>query len=296
MAGADFVEELEEVDNPISAPGATFFGGLQSPAPVPMGVVVQVPSTLEVADGADGGDTLAVKSSVRICGRACSYSSLSSLSFLVLLLVAVLVGAAINNSGVGSTTSSNIDHPTIQAGAAPPPTDGVISCDGPTQTVVGTTIGALNNVGNDSGDRLYSFQVAPGGHLVRFDSCGSNFDTFLHSFDRAMSVSLASCGECGPCGKQTVLDVEILCSASSAQYNPSSEQCEYVLAIEGFFAGNIDSEGQFTITMTCEDTELGNEGTITCGEHVAGSTVGTTNSIGKCTATSMLLSTLAACI
>ena len=99
LAGAGFAEELDEVENPISAPVAM------------VDVVLQIPSTaLEGADAVDdGSSTLVIKRSVRICGRTRSYS-LFSIIFLALLILAIL---AANQSGVGSA-GSNIEQPTMQ--------------------------------------------------------------------------------------------------------------------------------------------------------------------------------------
>ena len=55
---------------------------------------------------------------------------------------------------------------------------GAAACGG---TLTGSTLGAPSLIGNDAGEAYYAFEVAPAQPLsdVTFDSCGSNFDTYL---------------------------------------------------------------------------------------------------------------------
>ena len=67
----------------------------------------------------------------------------------------------------------------IMMNCLPPDTsfmDGDIGCG---QTVTGTTVGSLSNAGNGGGDHLYHFTLPRGQDIITFDSCDSQFDTYL---------------------------------------------------------------------------------------------------------------------
>ena len=155
--------------------------------------------------------------------------------------------------------------------------DGHISCDGDDQTVTGNTVGSPSMLGSASGEHHYMFEMPVGEHLVTFDSCASQYDTYLHVFDRTHTNSLAACDDCGPCGLQTVLDARLVCATTSGEYNAATGHCEYVLVIEGYSS----SEGDYSVTMTCEDGALSFRGTLVCGDAAIGSTVGAGNFLGN---------------
>ena len=106
---------------------------------------------------------------------------------------------------------------------------GSIACnDGP---MIGQTTAAANHLGNPASDHFYSFEVITAGRLT-FDSCGSDYDTWLRVHDSAHQ-EVASCDDCGPCGTRTVLNTAVL--------QPGS----YTLLIEGYK----QFSGMYTVTM-----------------------------------------------
>lgn len=77
--------------------------------------------------------------------------------------------------------------------------DGAIACG---DTVHGTTDGAGTHVGNGASDHVYTFDVtvdmvdrANQMSLVTFDSCGSEFDTYLRIFDRGLTTEVNGCDD-----------------------------------------------------------------------------------------------------
>lgn len=139
-------------------------------------------------------------------------------------------------------------------------TDGAIYCGA---TVHGSTVGAGQHVGNGASDHIYSFHVPPSrAGMIQFDSCGSTFDTWIRVMSHHMSQEIASCDDCGPCGIQSVVEVEL-------------EPGDYVVVLEGFAV----NEGDYQLAMNCFGG--GREGTISCGETVTGTTQGVASSIGN---------------
>ena len=133
--------------------------------------------------------------------------------------------------------------------------DGAIACG---DTVTGTTVSAGSHVGNGASDHVYTFSLSEGTQLVQFDSCESQFDTYLRIMDPDLTEQLEGCDDCGQCGQRTVLDAELVCN---------EETCDYALVVEGY----ADIEGEYSVTMTCEDPAA-IEGSVTCGETVVGDT------------------------
>ena len=166
---------------------------------------------------------------------------------------------------------------------------GTIACG---QQVTGnTTEHGLSTMGNRAYDHWYTFEVTAAtdhGEWV-FDSCGSEFDTYLrlYSVDGGNELSprpINSCDDCGNCGLQTILRTD----ASSL---PAGR---YALLIEGYGRNH----GSYTVAMRCPvggatppqptsapttsastptpTTPLhvgaNNMGTIQCNEHVSGNT------------------------
>ena len=139
-------------------------------------------------------------------------------------------------------------------------TDGTIYCG---QVVHGTTVGEGSHIGNGASDHIYSFHVPPSrAGLVQFDSCGSTFDTWIRVMSHHMADEIISCDDCGPCGVQSVVEVEL-------------ETGDYVVVLEGYAS----SEGDYTLAMNCFGG--GREGSIQCGSTVRGNTVGTVSSLGN---------------
>jgi hypothetical protein len=135
--------------------------------------------------------------------------------------------------------------------------DGAITCD---DTVTGTTVASGSHVGNLAGDHVYTFSIPEGTHLVQFDSCDSLFDTWLRIMTPDLSTQLASCDDCGPCGRHAVLDAELTCDQPT---------CDYALLVEGYQ----EDEGEYTIVMRCVVASQF-EGDVQCGDVAVGDTVG----------------------
>eukprot|EP01043_Picozoa_sp_COSAG02_P092090 COSAG02_NODE_28735_length_583_cov_1.487603_1_plen_194_part_11 len=110
---------------------------------------------------------------------------------------------------------------------------GVVACG---QSIVGSTSGALNLYGNSAGDSIWFFAVEAASS-VRFDSCGSGFDTWLRVASTDLTVQHRSCDDCGPCGTRTVLDVDLATAGV------------YALVIDGYGS----SEGAYNVDMMCLD-------------------------------------------
>ena len=105
------------------------------------------------------------------------------------------------------------------------------ACDG---TLAGSTLGAPSLIGNDAGEAYYAFEVAPAQPLldVTFDSCGSNFDTYLRLVrlvgDAAWEEGTA-CDDCGSCGTR----LQLTTGPRRAGF--------YLLVIEGY--GDAEGDG-----------------------------------------------------
>lgn len=169
--------------------------------------------------------------------------------------------------------------------------DGNIACG---DTVVGTTVAAGSHVGNGASDHVYSFTLgAADAGFVQFDSCESQFDTYLRVFDASLTTEVTGCDDvstqaipttpwfsrsslkdclcfqCGACGLQTVLDAQL----AAGDYN---------LVIEGFSSG----EGTYSVTMVCTGGGVDNaiQGPITCAgrtQTVTGDTTGAVATVGN---------------
>ena len=85
--------------------------------------------------------------------------------------------------------------------------------------------------------QIYSFECPRSSSqcTITFDSCNSAFDTYLRVYNEDMSVEIAECDDCGPCGTKSVLTVENL------------ENGNYHLIVEGYN----DSEGRYSVSMDC---------------------------------------------
>ena len=143
--------------------------------------------------------------------------------------------------------------------------DGTLDCG---DTVTGTTVESSSHFGEQSGDHIYEFSLTRGAHFVQFDSCASQFDTFLRVMSADLSIELAACDDCGPCGDRTVLDLYLTCDAAT---------CNYALIIEGY-SGN---EGAYSVTMNCASSQTQVSESISCGQTKIGSTVGASSVTGN---------------
>lgn len=129
-------------------------------------------------------------------------------------------------------------------------------------TVTGSTVGSSNNYGNPSGEEILRFYVErPGSYTV--DACASSFDTYLRIFNDDMSTELSGCDDCGGCGTQSKITLEL----SVGYYNA---------LIEGYRR----KKGAFSITLDCPAPPPGGDLTIACGETVETSNVGAANVVG----------------
>jgi hypothetical protein len=97
--------------------------------------------------------------------------------------------------------------------------------------VTGSTVGAENVLQNPSGDAFYSVHVES--EMQIFDTCGSNYDSYLHIYDLDMNV-VAATDDDGPCGL-------------AAQLITSLSEGYYYVQVDGFQA----LEGQFTLRFEC---------------------------------------------
>ena len=109
---------------------------------------------------------------------------------------------------------------------------GPIQCG---DTVAGdTSLPGINTIGGASSDHVYSFAVVGSvATAYRFDTCGSDFDTYLRVYDGA-GVQVEACDDCGSCGYRTVLDTAALAPGS------------YTLVVEGYSS----NQGAYTLTMS----------------------------------------------
>eukprot|EP01048_Picozoa_sp_COSAG05_P003981 COSAG05_NODE_197_length_14521_cov_113.902995_6_plen_365_part_00 len=132
--------------------------------------------------------------------------------------------------------------------------------------ITGTTEGGTHVVpGGQSPERLYAFEVDETQRLVQFNACASSFDTWLRVVSPSLGEEFDGCDDCGPCGVQTVLDLDL-------------QPGEYVLVVEGY--GN--DLGHFDITMTCSTESQGFvDGELECGAPVSGSTVAAGSHVGQ---------------
>lgn len=73
--------------------------------------------------------------------------------------------------------------------------DGNIACG---ETVTGSTVSAGSHIGNGASDHVYEFALnpQPQEQVVQFDSCGSQFDTYLRVTQNTVNgLQLAGCDD-----------------------------------------------------------------------------------------------------
>jgi hypothetical protein len=123
----------------------------------------------------------------------------------------------------------------------------------------GETVARQLDASSMAADKVLPFTVSRTQN-IQFDSCNSTVDTFLRVFTSDRLVELASCDNCGPCGKQDVVDVRL---------DPGN----YVLLVGTISVSNtstIDTANYYAVKMNCG---TGLHGSITCGETVRGEPV-----------------------
>jgi hypothetical protein len=120
--------------------------------------------------------------------------------------------------------------------------DGTVYCG---STVSGSTVSAGSFLGEGSSEHIYGFTIEDGMTAVTFDSCLSEFDTYLRVL-RGGTPDLANeiigCDDCGDCGVQTVLEV------NTVQGGGTLAPGQYQLVIEGYD----QEEGRYEVDMLCE--------------------------------------------
>merc|ERR1719149_24154 len=140
-------------------------------------------------------------------------------------------------TGVASAVSTSLDNDKSDIDKAAAFMKG--ACDTRTppnrcgQTLTGSTSGKSNKIGNDAPDSIYEFCTTKRGYHT-FNSCGSNFDTWLRVQTHDLSRELLSCDDCGACGTQSILTgwLEAGC---------------YSLVIDGYGT----SSGAYKVGITC---------------------------------------------
>ena len=96
-------------------------------------------------------------------------------------------------------------------------------------TVVRSDLSQLSSTIADRTDHVYTV-VVPDDMMVTFNSCGSNFDTYLRVFSNDMGTELAACDNCGPCGDADIITVQlvsgtyqlVVTGTSAMDYSPPS--------------------------------------------------------------------------
>ena len=154
----------------------------------------------------------------------------------------------------------------------PPPTPSALNGCG--SSVSGSTVGLPNQVGLAGGDAIFSFCVLRQG-TVKFTTCGSDFDTYLHLFDQNLNGStitlpnqtrlfgrpVVNCsltndiipssicddaygeGACPVAQHAVLFDVEV-----------SEGNC-YDLVVEGYCCDGYPYEGNYKLITTCDTDE-----------------------------------------
>ena len=108
-------------------------------------------------------------------------------------------------------------------------------CD---KTISGNTSGSPNTLGNTAGDFLYKFTTMKfqnDATFMRFNSCNSDFDTYLRVFNSKLTREVCGCDDCGGCGTRAVLDCNL------------AAETDYVLVVEGYSRYS----GAFTVDVSC---------------------------------------------
>ena len=109
--------------------------------------------------------------------------------------------------------------------------EGSIKCD---ETVLGLTLGAANNHGEDSNEHFYSFSLSTRDR-IQFDSCNSDFDTIIRIYDANTHDQVAFNDDSNSCGSQSNITMSL-------------SKGDYYVMIEGF--GN--DSGSYELKMKCQ--------------------------------------------
>jgi len=129
-------------------------------------------------------------------------------------------------------------------------------------SVSGSTVGAANSFGQPSGDAIYSF-TPPFSGQVTLNTCGSNFDTFLHVFNAGTEI--ASNDDSGACAGHGLLSQVVFNAVAGTNY---------LIVVEGFST----LTGAYVLNSAIALPN--SRGSLTCGAAVSGTNVGATNTVG----------------
>ncbi len=139
--------------------------------------------------------------------------------------------------------------------------------------VSGSTLGAVDVAGEPSGDAFFEFVAGQDG-LLTLTSCnpGTDFDTVLHLWNAG-----------GPCDGGSILnsnDQDNSCPFSidrSTLVTPVQAGETYIVQVEGY----LSQEGFFELSSSFDGTGSCEFPPLSCGETLAGSTVGLPNLLGN---------------
>jgi len=140
---------------------------------------------------------------------------------------------------------------------------GTVGCG---TVISGNSATGTNTVGNPAPEHWWRFQAPVTGSYI-FNSCGSNYDTWVHIYRRIgtsqVSTRVSTCDDCGPCGTRTVLTSTLSAGA-------------YFVVMDGWSS----SRGTYRLQITCPGGGRSIRGTMVCNRVVTGSTTGGTSSQG----------------
>ena len=114
--------------------------------------------------------------------------------------------------------------------ALPPLDVGRLSCD---SEVSGSTVGEPSLGGEPAGDASFLFCVTSPGRFT-FDSCGSDYDTWLRVWTLEDADEVAECDDCGQCELRSVLSTTLVVGC-------------YLLVVDGY----LTNEGAFSVAVGC---------------------------------------------
>ena len=91
-----------------------------------------------------------------------------------------------------------------------------------------TNFPGVHELGGLSAEHTWSFNVSRnGGEAVNFDTCGSDYDTWLRIFN-ADGQEVAQCDDCGDCGGQAGVTTNLTQAGLEPDGNP------HTLLVEGY--------------------------------------------------------------
>jgi hypothetical protein len=135
------------------------------------------------------------------------------------------------------------------------------------ETRSGNTSASVSSVGHAAPDNWWRM-IAPRDGMYTFDTCGSNYDTWVHVYTRvgeSVGPQVSSCDDCGDCDINAVLDTTL-------------DAGDYWVVIDGFASNS----GVYSLSVTCPSTGQTNGGDIACMQTVTGNTTGANNTVRAC--------------